>query len=236
MGGDGAFLLGARAVDHFVLALPHAMTLEEGVSWFEDLTGVRAAIGGRHVGRGTHNAVASLGSQAYIELLALDPEQPDGATWMGMETCPVRPRIVAWAARAVPGLVDSAGELDAMVQQARASGYEPGVVKKFARATPAGDELRWRLAFNHWRQPLPGGGVVPFLIAWDDGAPPPMETAPQGLSLRAFSATHPSPAAEVLPALQALGCDTFRVEADESVDAPCLELLLDTPKGPITLS
>lgn len=233
MQDEGAFLLGSggRAADHFVLALPHFMPLAAGVDWLEGLTGVRAAKGGTHSGLGTHNAVAALGQRTYLELIARDPEQ-DGAKWMGLEVDRAEPRVVAWAVRPGPPLGEDGGGLAEMVGTARAAGYDAcGDVKDFARATTSGDELRWRLSYNHWTSPLPGGGLVPFLIAWGDGAAPPMAVAP-GLRLQTLALRHPDPDA-VRPMLRALGLD-LPVAAAEASD-PCIELVLETPKGTVTL-
>ena len=88
----------ARALDHLLIGAP---TLEQGIAWLEERTGVRAAPGGSHPGLGTWNALASLGPAQYIEVIAPDPSQPGVATFYAPRLRDLRePRIVTWAARA----------------------------------------------------------------------------------------------------------------------------------------
>lgn len=225
-------MIGSRAADHFVWGLPHVWSLDQGIAWLEQLTGVRAAVGGRHVGLGTHNAVTALGSGTYLEILAVDPSQPDGAKWMGMQKCPGAPRFVSWAARPGAPFQGEDDSLGSMVEGARAKGYDPGDPQSFARKTTTDETLNWRLAFNHYGPPpLPGGGLVPFLIDWGAGAAPPMNTAPKGLQLIGIEAMHPDPQSLVAP-LAALGLDSLQVvEGTESQ----LVLVLETPKGRVRL-
>jgi hypothetical protein len=58
-------------VDHLVYATPN---LDRGISEIETMLGVKASRGGQHPGRGTRNALVSLGPTTYLEIFCSGPE------------------------------------------------------------------------------------------------------------------------------------------------------------------
>jgi hypothetical protein len=199
-------------IDHLVYGVPR---LDSGIEDLERRLGARAAAGGRHPGRGTHNALLGLGAQTYLEIIARDPdkEPPAGPLPFALESL-TEPRLVGWAIR-IHGI-------DAFVDRVRAAGYDPGPIREMSRLRPDGVRLTWRLA-----QDPPGGRslVVPFVIDWLDAAHP-AESAPAGVTLAQLSAVHPDPGS-VRPALEALGAG---IAVDEG-PAPALVAVLDSPRG-----
>lgn len=210
----------ARALDHLLIGAP---TLEDGIAWLEDRTGVRALKGGAHAGLGTWNALASLGPAQYIEIIAPDPDQP------GVETFYVpslrdfkEPRIATWAARGddpFPRFTET---------------LPPGFIceppRTGSRVRPDGTRVAWSLAFPRHADRGSLDGALPFFIEWEPGSPHPGLSAPSGLRLVSVSIAHPAHAA-LNEALLALGIED---EAREAA-TPSIRVELDTPRGVVVL-
>jgi hypothetical protein len=202
--------------DHLAYAAPD---LAAAVGSFAERTGVEPAPGGSHVGLGTANFLVDLGAGRYLEIIGPDPEQPepDQPRPFGIDDL-TEPRLVTWAVRT--------DDLDGLVAEARAGGYDPGESRAMSRRTADGDVLEWRLTAPRFDY---GGGVVPFLIDWGNAAHPTARGLPQA-TLRDFRAAHPDPAS-VRPALAVMRLD-LHVDIGETVE---LRAVIDGRTGAVEL-
>ena len=217
-------------VDHLVYGAPE---LAAAVVRLEALLGVAAAAGGRHEGRGTHNALLALGDDVYLEVIAPDPAQPapSGPRPFGLDHL-TEPRLVTFAVHAASRAADldqasAARRLEPWRRQALERGYDPGSVLAGGRRRPDGTELSWHLCQH---AELPFGGAVPFLIDWGL-TPSPARTAPAGCRLLDLEVGHPEPAA-VRAALRAL---EVALPVRRS-PVPVLQATLATPRGRVLLA
>jgi hypothetical protein len=177
---------GAPALlDHILLG---SNDLDRGIAFVEKRTGVRAAFGGVHPGRGTRNALLSLGERTrlepnprrYLEIIAPDPEQSGAPDHYGLLKL-TEPRLVGWAAH--PGdLRQFAARLG---NRAIAfDGPNPG-----SRKRPDGRLLQWKtLNLRDDR-----GGLLPFFIEWSADSAHPSIDAPRGCHLARFEVLTPEP-------------------------------------------
>jgi hypothetical protein len=197
-------------VDHLIYAAPD---LAAAVADLEERLGVRAQVGGRHIGLGTHNALLALGPRTYLEIIAADPGQPEPVMQrpFGIGSLD-RGMLVGWAL--------ACEDIDRAVAEARSHGYDPGEVSHGQRVGPAGTVLRWRAAGSS-----PADTLVPFLICWGQ-TEHPARSAPHGLSLESLQIKHPYPRS-ITPALTALGAD---IEVTQAT-APALVAHLTGPAG-----
>jgi hypothetical protein len=208
--------------DHIIYAVPDLGT---GMDTIEALLGERPIFGGQHPGKGSHNALLSLGEDVYLEVIASDPTQPEPATArsFGLDKL-TSARLATWAARTT--------DIEATIEQARAAGYDPGDLMAGGRTRDDGLRLSWQSASRPEAvrgETPPGDWLIPFLIDWGD-TPHPAATTPGQSRLVALQATHPDPAA-VQAMLQALGLDLVV----EPGDKPALIATIDSPNGRVVL-
>jgi Glyoxalase-like domain len=204
------------SVDHLVYATPD---LQLGIETIEKVFGVRATPGGQHPGRGTRNALVSLGPEIYLEIIGPDPAQaqPPQPRPFGIDKLK-EPRLVTWAAKGK--------NLESFANQAARSGVKLGQVIDGSRRRTDGLLLSWRYTDP---RTVVFDGVVPFFIDWGQ-TPHPATTAAPGASLIGLRAEHPDPE-RVQKALGQLGLDLGVQRGPRSV----LIATVNSPRGRVEL-
>jgi hypothetical protein len=140
-----------KLLDHILLG---CNDLDRGMAYVEEHTGVRAAFGGVHPGNGTQNALLSLGTNRYLEIIAPDPKQPASADARDLKELTDDPLLVGWAAH--PGnLNEFAAGLKR--QGLVIEGPMPG-----SRKRPDGRVLTWKVV----RLKDEPTTLLPFFIEW----------------------------------------------------------------------
>jgi catechol 2,3-dioxygenase-like lactoylglutathione lyase family enzyme len=202
----GVALNAARAIqDEVPSMLDHVLLgcsdLERGIEFVERHLGVRAAFGGVHPGRGTQNALLSLGERRYLEIIAPDPRQRGVLRHADIVSLH-EPRLLGWAAHV--------SDMDGLSSRLRKAGVAFQGPQPGSRQRPDGRVLKWRtLVLADDRR-----GLLPFFIQWDADSPHPSSDAPKGCSLARLEAAAPD--SEELGKLSALlGLDLLITEGEE---------------------
>ncbi len=207
----------AADVDHVIWAVSD---LDEGIATIEEKTGVRAIIGGVHPGRGTRNALISLGDRHYLEILSTDPAQPDSTNErVDFVKSLAQPQILGWAAGTSDIAAVEKGIREAKIEM---MGPEAGSRKK-----PDGTTLKWKSIAVGGHD----GTIVPFVIEWGKDTVHPSEDSPQGCTLRELQLEHPNPG-DVNPFLEAMGLVIRATKGPK----PKITAILDSPKGRVVLT
>lgn len=207
-------------LDHLVVA---AANLDDGARYIAEQLGVDIPPGGRHAAMGTHNRVMQLGSNCYLEVIAVDPvaPHPGRPRWFDLDNPYLRaclnnaPRLVTYVVRGVNG--ESLTAIDTNMY---------GEVMPMSR-----DQLRWQISIPADGR-LPGGGLLPTLLKWQ-GDPPVAQMSDTGCRLKTLRVCHDSPdwLKSHLDRLGA-GCIVDVVAAD---GMPRIEAHIDSPIGSVVL-
>jgi catechol 2,3-dioxygenase-like lactoylglutathione lyase family enzyme len=166
-------------LDHILLG---CSDLDAGIAFVEQRTGIRATFGGVHPGRGTRNALLSLGERHYLEIIAPDPAQADATEPISLQLRKLTaPHLVGWAAHP--------GDLDAFAAKLKAAGEAFEGPRAGSRKRPDGRTLHWKtLTLADDRQ-----GLLPFFIEWSADSLHPSADAPQGCRPLRFELATPDP-------------------------------------------
>jgi glyoxalase-like protein len=201
-------------LDHILLG---SYDLQHGIDLVEKHTGVRAQFGGVHPGRGTQNALLSLGERRYLEIIAPDPAQPHAKHPMAEHLRSLQESVlVGWAA--------PVEDISTFASKLRAAGVEFAGPTPGSRKRPDGRVLEWKtidLAETAY-------GILPFFIEWSRGTTHPSEDAPMGCSLIRFTGETPH-YRETTAALKALNLD-LSVERTTALSIK-LRCVIKGPKG-----
>lgn len=206
-------------LDHILLG---CSDLDQGIAFVEQHTGVRPAVGGVHPGRGTRNALLSLGKLHYLEVIAPDPQQHiESAVPSLLNTLRhlAVPKLVEWAVHT--------NDIQAVAERLRKQGIAFHGPNPGSRKRPDGGMLSWQtLNFDDDHQ-----GMVPFFIQWGEGTVHPSADAPAGCQLASFAAAGPQPA-QLSEMYRQRGIDV----QVESADKQQLRAHIIGPKGTLELN
>jgi hypothetical protein len=163
-------------LDHILLG---CSDLDRGIEFVAKRTGVRAAFGGLHPGRGTRNALLSLGEKHYLEIIAPDPQQSGAPDHYGLLKL-TEPRLVGWAAHP--------GDLNQFAIRLRDAGIASEGPTPGSRKRPDGRLIQWKtLNLKDDRD-----GLLPFFIEWGADTVHPSVDAPAGCSMSGFGLITPN--------------------------------------------
>jgi Glyoxalase-like domain len=202
-------------LDHILLG---CNDLDRGIKLVEESTGVRPAIGGVHPGRGTRNALLSLGERRYLEIIAPDPAQHEIVHFPQIREM-TDPRLIGWAVHP-PDIAAIAKQL--RENQIAFTGPEDG-----SRKRPDGHVLTWKtinLADDRH-------GLLPFFIEWSADSIHPSKDAPAHCQLEYFEIMSSDPD-ELSLTLKRIGLDLPVQRSDRAR----LRALISGPKGDLGLS
>jgi len=204
-------------LDHLVYAVPD---LEAAIVWFEEKTGIRPAIGGRHPSRGTRNAVVDLGEGAYLEIVAADPENTSvpPPRWMGVDYS-TRPEFTRWALKS--------DDLRQAAERLKALRPGLGQIVSGNRTLTDGKALSWQMTLPAAE---PAVELLPFFLDWSDSEFHPTERMGEGYRLVSLQLSHPEEHT-VKKQLEQLG---VTMDVDHAAE-PRITVELATPRGRLKL-
>ena len=201
-------------IDHILLGLSD---LDYGIAWVEQRTGIRAKFGGVHPGRGTRNALLSLGPRRYLEIIAPDPQQPLLPPAQPLAAMR-EPRLFNWAVHT--------NDVAAADKRAVAVGIDTEGLAAGSRTRPDGRILRWQTC----RLKDDRGGLLPCFIQWDGESVHPAEDAPVGCILEHFAVETPA-VREFEGLCGALGLQVAVAYSEK----PALRAIIRSPRGKLEL-
>lgn len=211
-------------LDHIVIA---AASLREGADYVQSILGVKIPQGGLHQTMGTYNHIMQLGNDAYLEVIAINPEAqaPAHPRWFGLDSSVMRtaiakqPRLITW--------VMNTADIKQLVKNVN---FDVGVPTALSR-----NQLKWAIALPDDGRLL-ADGMLPYCIQWLSKPHPSRGMADMGCLLQSVTIHHNRPRwiTDRLDAMEAN--HLVDIEAIPDGESPYLSATIDTPAGTVTLT
>lgn len=211
-------------LDHIIVG---AATLAQGVAYIREQLGVDIPKGGEHPLMGTHNHVMQLGSNTFLEVIAINPvaDRPTRPRWFGLDDALIRqsleqqPRILTWAVN-TNALADLQKRVD----------VDLGVITPLSRG-----ELNWLFAVPDDGRLL-AGGMLPNVLQWETSAHPSGNMTDLNCRLHKLNIYHPYPEwlSTVLADMNASDLAVVHALTDNA--SAYLTAEIETPNGLVVLS
>lgn len=178
---------------------------------FEELTELKPVYGGKHPSSFTHNALVSLGGDAYLEIIAPRPDAENVP-----EEFKHFIKLMAWT------WAVGTDDLESTKKKLQSAGFECLPSQPGSRAKPDGTLLSWAtMAINN--QPN-----FPFFIEWGRAVVHPSKTSTTGCFLKKISIQHPQPEA-LQKFVRVLGTQVMVVRGDVHK----ISVTINTPNGEV---
>jgi hypothetical protein len=211
-------------LDHLVVA---AETLQQGVDYIRSTMAVDIPEGGFHKTMGTHNHLMQLGNDAYLEVIAIDPQAavPRHPRWFNLDDALMReslrrqPRLITW--------VMNTADIKAVNHN---SEIPIGIPTKLSR-----DSLSWQVGLTEDGRLL-ANGLIPYVIQWETAPHPSGSMADLGCRLQSLEIFHNRPD-WLHSILTSMGADhLINIHALPDTETPYLSANIETPSGIVNLN
>jgi hypothetical protein len=178
--------------------------------------------GGVHGKMGTHNHLMQLGSDTFLEIIAIAHaiEPPDRPRWFGLDDAFIRQRIekqpalLAW--------VVNTDHIDGLIKQAN---FSTGKAERISRGN-----LTWYFGLPEDGRLL-AGGMLPYAIQWRTDHHPSANMVDLGCRLQRLEIHHPYPQ-WLQAALASIGAaDLVQIDALAKNQTPYMTATIHTPDG-----